>query len=308
MDIKDSVVVQTAIEVIAALKRGTNFHTQLQPELLQSVLSTSIDCPEKPEGFDIKVKPWNSQQLLDEICLTSGGADSTIAWFLADKPRGLYIDINQDYASKEIEALNKLRPCGLKYRYIDLGNLDSETPLYKNWKHIIPGRNFLFLTIAAECVKDNGVVIFSVVDGEGLESDKGDKSKKFIGQWQDWYEAVTGKEVYVDTLSTHTKAGWLKEFAKTNDINIIRYSTVTCFSKEHSQCGKCQACLRKYLSFISAFGMNTSEDYAIHPKIGCKEYIDKYNVNLSKALNEKDFSHYSEKRCIEDLEALRMIK
>lgn len=302
MSIKDSMVVQTALDAFESLKLGIDNKTSLHPNLLQNVLRTSIDCPEKPEGFDIKVKYWNNQFLLDKICLTSGGADSTIAWYLEDKPKGLYIDIGQEYSWKEKQALDDI---GIDFKYIELLQLGEKTGQEKDWKHIIPGRNFLFLTIAAELVKDSGEIIFAVTDGEGWDSGKGDKSEKFVYDWQIWYKAVTGKIVCVETLAERTKAGWLREFSNQGfDINVIRYKTVTCFSQVNGQCGKCQACLRKYLSFISAYQLDTSKDYETHPVIGCKEYINKYLYNLNKALNNNDFSHYSKQRCIEDLQAI----
>jgi 7-cyano-7-deazaguanine synthase in queuosine biosynthesis len=306
MGIKDSMVVQTALESIAALKNNGFITTSLHPELLDAVLQTSVDCPEKPESFKCVVKANWENELVDEICLMSGGADSTIAWFLTDKPLGLYIDIGQEYAAKELNVLEDLKSYDLKYRYIDLKDIGAENEFFKNWKHIIPGRNFLFLTIAAEMLKDSGRIIFSAVEGEGWNSNKGDKSEQFVYQWQKWYTAATGKNILVCTLSLDTKPGWLKRFlSKGFDINIIRYKTVTCFSKENRQCGSCQACLRKYLSFISAFNLDTSEDYIVHPMIGCTEYIEKYKKNLRHCLEVKDFSHYSINRCNEDLIAIR---
>jgi 7-cyano-7-deazaguanine synthase in queuosine biosynthesis len=300
MYILDSAIAEEAISICTQLNSTGNISTSFNTELLKDVLETSIDCPEKPKEFELKIN-YSKTELLDEICLTSGGADSTIAWFLANKPKGLYINIGQKYFIKEVTALHSL---GISYNLVDISSKFKIRN--ENWKHIIPGRNFLFLTIAAEMVEDRGNIIFAVTEGEGWDSGKGDKSNKFVCAWQNWYTTVTGKSINVGTLTSGTKASWLKSFEQSGyDIDLIRYRTVTCFAENNGQCGKCQACLRKYLSFISAFGLDTFKDYMIHPMIGCTEYIEKYKKNLKHCLEVNDFSHYSRKRCNEDLTAIQ---
>jgi hypothetical protein len=142
-----------------------------------------------------------------------------------------------------------------------------------------------------------------MVEGEGAESGKGDKSLMFVSLFQDWYNACTGREIYIQTMTDRTKAGWLKWFAKHNDVNIIRKNTVTCFSSEEGQCGTCQACLRKYLSFIS-IGMDIAEDFVAHPMFGAARYVEKYEKVLGHASDVQDYSHYSRQRCFEDLQAI----
>lgn len=301
MNVKDSIIVKEAINSVKSLIGSTQIETSLQPCLLRTVLETSIDCPEKPETFELNINRWNNQSLYDEICLTSGGADSTIAWFYFNKPKAIYIDIGQAYHAKEKDSLRRL---GIPAEVIHLAEFD----VTNLWKHIIPGRNFLFLTIAAEMLKHEGKIYFACTEGEGWNSNKGDKSSKFICDWQTWYKAVTGKNIFVQTLVADTKPGWLKSFrSKGFDVNLIRYKTVTCFSdSENYQCGECQACLRKFLSFITAFNLYTNEDYNVHPMIGCEEYIHKYIVKMQECLKTKNFSHYSARRCEEDLTAIHL--
>lgn len=295
-------IIADALHTLNSINSGGRVRTSLQPVMLHNLLTIALDCPEKPLDFVLDVGPLKGKQFFDKICLTSGGADSTIAWYYHDKPQGVYIDIGQGYATKETSILNEL-----KIPYLDIAltsQLNTQLDKDPDWKHIIPGRNFLFLTVAAEMVKHGGTVIFSVVDGEGYNSGKGDKSEAFIDAWIKWYRQLTGKMIYVETCDFYTKAGWLRWFASRHDINIIRNKTVTCFSDLSGQCGLCQACLRKYLSFTS-IGMDIKEDFIVHPLIGGKEFVKKYKIVLNRALQLNDYNHYSMKRCTEDLAAIQ---
>lgn len=296
---KISPTVGEAIRVCQAARHSNRVIASLHSNLLNELMQVALDCPEKPEGYELTVQDF-SKTKYDNICLTSGGADSTIFWYLTGKPKGLYINMGQEYAEKEIARLKDL---GVDFKLVDISGCFNGSML-NDWKHIIPGRNFLFLTIAAEQVQDRGTIFFSVVSGEGWESGKGDKSERFVELWRNWYYKVTGKDVNVETMVSDTKGDWLKTFAKEHDINIIRNQTVTCFSgNSNKQCGKCQACLRKYLSFIHC-GIDISDDFNIHPMEGGRSFVDKYKVVLRQALNSQDFTHYSEARCRGDLGAI----
>ena len=304
INVRESLLVKTITGICEGLSSGISrmrLDNVLAPEILNSVVNTAIDCPEKPTGFESLVK---GTRFLggrnSDICLVSGGADSTIQWFLADSPPAIYVNFGQPYAEKEIEALEAV---GVTH---DIIEVEINNPI-GYWKHIIPGRNLLLLTIAAELLQNEGVILFGVTDGEGWNSEKGDKSCKFVIEFTDWYNTVTDKGISVETMATRTKAGWLKEFKSQGfDPDVIRYKTITCFSSKSGQCGECQACLRKYLSFVEAFSLDTSEDYKTHPMEGAKQYVDKYKKVLAEALGKLDFSHYSEDRCREDLHAIEV--
>lgn len=290
-------IVNEVLRLITSIQRGQrSFYSNMHPNKLNTTSKIMLDCPEKPVGYDLDVHP---NGMLEKICLASGGADSTIFWFKEDKPKALYIDIGQAYASKEMDALTVL---GVPYETVYFFD-DLKEPR-QDWKHIIPGRNFLFLTVAAERLESGGTILFSVISGEGYESKKGDKSKKFINHWKSWYHSVTGKDIFVQTMVERTKGQWLEWFMGNGyDINLIRHVTVTCFSSGNTQCGKCQACLRKFLSFVHV-GINTIDDYEINPMVGGKEYVEKYLKVLPDALRARNFSHYSEARCLEDISAM----
>jgi 7-cyano-7-deazaguanine synthase in queuosine biosynthesis len=206
------------------------------------------------------------------------------------------VDVGQAYGAKERSALRKI---GISFYKVIMS---SEK--YEQWQHIIPGRNLIMLTAAADRVAAGGTIYFGVTSGEGWDSGKGDKSSKFVDKFVDWYAHRTGKLVTVEVNADKTKGQMLKEFqAAGYDLDIIRYKSVTCFSPTPLPCGQCQACLRKYLSFTS-IGIETAHDYMMHPIIGGAKFVEKYKHVLSHALEVEDYSHYSQARCCEDLYAL----
>jgi|ERR1700722_9366741 len=301
MEWNKSYMVKDVLSIMHGVNRHKDYTTSFRPDLLKKVVDVALDCPERPEDFKFTITPPEHEY--KQICLTSGGADSTIAWYYAGKPQGLYIDIGQPYAAKERMALHMLE---IPYHYVDLRGSHVGDESYM-WKHIIPGRNFLFLTVAAEMLRDYGNIWFAMVDGEGAESDKGDKSLMFVERFMDWYNQCTGRTIYVQTMVARTKAGWVKWFADNHDVNIIRSNTVTCFNARAPQCGKCQACLRKYLSFMSN-DIDINTDFDVHPLLGAEPYVKKYEKVLAYALGKQDYSHYSRQRCLEDLKAIGQAK
>src|SRR6266404_59988 len=299
-----SAVTREVLRIISGIHTKEIVTSSFHPHNLNSIVKIMLDCPERPKGhkFSIDRIDRDSVNLSKDICLTSGGADSTIAWFKEGGPTGLYVDLGQPYTRKERGALVSI---GIPHVYVDLSEYGFTS---KMWKHIIPGRNLLFLTIAAELVSDFGTIHFAVTSGEGYYSLKGDKSREFIENFKEWYKFTTGKTVIVKTMHRKTKGQWLKYFMQQGcDIDIIRYKTVTCFEvdgKGNTQCGRCQACLRKFLSFMYN-NIDISQDYAVPPMIGCQDFVTKYMTVLPTALEMKDFSHYSKERCIEDIAAIK---
>ena len=299
----DTAVFREVMRLMGRIREHDYLSTDLHTSLFSKMVNVMLDCPERPADFKFNIEDTDSAY--DSICLTSGGADSTIEWFLKDKPVGLYVDMGQPYAQKELYALHTL---GIKHELINLAPYNFCQPA-SMWKHIVPGRNLLLLTAAAGMLRDEGIVYFSVIGGEGYDSKRGDKSKEFILLFMHWYKQVTGKSIYIKTMHDRTKGEWLAEFWRRGyPIDIIRRYTVTCFSEAQRndslnvQCGKCQACLRKYLSFAS-IGLDIGGDFESHPMDS--EYVIKYKRVLPNALDQKDFSHYSKARCLEDLRAIK---
>ena len=94
--------------------------------------------------------------------------------------------------------------------------------------------------------------------------------------------------------------GWWKENLPVELLDL----TVSCFSKTRGHCGKCQACLRKALAYTFN-GLKLKTD--IDVRIGCVKFIEKYQKLMTRAIEKQDFRHYSQRRCEQDLAAIKSL-
>ena len=108
---------------------------------------------------------------------------------------------------------------------------------------------------------DQGVVYFGALEGEIKEKLGGDKSRKFIELMRREYSKLPFPFTLELPLENMTKDDLVdfaqKELGLSSDY--LR-KTVTCFDGAQRQCGKCQACFRRYCAFFNA-GIDTKDDY-----------------------------------------------
>lgn len=264
-------------------------------DLVKELVSVMLDFPEKPEGFAVNVqKPTETYK---KVILVSGGADSTVMWHINKHETskiGIYVDLGHSYVDKEIAAIEKFN---IDYKLITHHlNFDS------HWKHIIPTRNFLLMAYAEQFVQHEGEIWLGAVQGESAP-DKGDKSELFFRLVEQYIWRTKRKIVHIKTLKDKTKNDWMKQYLdETGDKRILE--TITCFDGTTPKpCGKCQACLRKWIS-LRYCGIDTTDFFEIDPYEGGKEYIAKYKTKMQSALDTRDFTHYSEDRCKQDLQVI----
>jgi 7-cyano-7-deazaguanine synthase in queuosine biosynthesis len=277
---------------------------------VSTLLSECTNVPEKPHEIEVmsRVRPR-------VIVLMSGGIDSTIAYYMmvqqygANHVGGLFLDIGQPYAKKEMAALEALKVEPLYVfmfsEMFDLENMKIAHP-FVDWKHIIPLRNWLFIEMGACYASD--AVAFSVLRGEQPETG-GDKSKKFTNIMRQHLRADYGLELLMP-LFNMTKADAIHWFLEVCTINDRAWresqlqSTVTCFAADAAapgHCGKCQACLRRYIA-----GKVAGIDFKFNkrPDSAGMIYIEKYVRLMTEALRKRDFSRYDERRCRQFLSVL----
>ncbi|MCK4686598.1 MAG: 7-cyano-7-deazaguanine synthase [Candidatus Lokiarchaeota archaeon] len=283
-------------ELNKAIKNKTNLIWGSYNTLTEQLISVMLDFPERPKDFKLKIQKPKEYK---KVILVSGGMDSSIMWKINDKEKdkiGLYVDFRQNYALKEKKAIMDF---GIKAEFI---NYDLSNGI--TWEHIIPTRNFLLIALAEGFTSHEGEIWIGAVQGETVE-DKGDKSELFFRLVEEFIWRTKHKKVFIKTLKAKTKNDWLKDYIKeTGDMKIL--DTVTCFSGTDSEkgCGKCQACVRKWIALQYCKIDNISNYFEEDPYIGGKKYIENYKVKMTKALKENDFSHYSEKRCNQDLNVI----
>jgi len=267
------------------------------PKRFFALAQEMFNVPEKPLGYQEK----NSVYFLERVVLVTGGLDSSVLYFRLKKDfpnlRAVYINIGQPYLAKEIIALKQL---GIEHEtVVDLSFAEYEKDY---WKHIIPARNFYFLCLVAEQMK-GGIIYFASTDGEMPEVG-GDKSKRFL-KWTNELFTKLPYPVRIETpLENETKTDEVKWWKENLPIEQLDY-TMSCFEAEIGHCGHCQSCLRKAIAYANN-GLKLRTNTPILE--GTQEYIAKYKTLMPEALKKKDFSHYSRRRCIQDLRGIELLE
>ena len=279
--------------------------TSVDTGIIQRLVDCLLGIKEAPKNYK-PIVIASKNQTHDAVILTTGGLDSTIAWFYAESkgyqnPKALYVDFGQEYAWKELNALDSI---GIKAEVIEY------RLKFSTWDHIIPARNMLLLTLASEYIDSRGDIWLSSVSGETPETG-GDKSLEFYYLMQELFRLYENKRIRILTLKQYTKAQWIEWFMekypdldKEEKIRILQ-NTISCFSKSDLHCGKCRACLRKWISFVNA-GIPTEGMFAVHPYKGCNDLVQEYKQRIKEALDKQDFSYFSPERCKQTLKAFEM--
>jgi len=290
-----SALMDLAKSVQDAVRSNTNVELGSGHDILErELVDVMLDFPEKPEGFDVNVV---TPKQYKKVILVSGGADSTVMWELnkdEESKIGIYTDLGHSYVDKEINAIEMM---GIDYIRVNYPmNFDSF------WEHIIPTRNFQLIAIAEQYVQHEGEIWIGAVQGESAP-DKGDKSELFFRMVESYIWRTQRKKVFIKTLKEKTKNDWLNWYIeRTDDTRIIK--TITCFDgSTEKPCGKCQACLRKWIS-LKYCNIPTDDFFEIDAYEGGAQFIEKYKTNMKEALDNNDFYHYSEDRCKQDLQVI----
>lgn len=249
----------------------------------------------------------------DLVILMSGGLDSVVAWHYAKKELGipnarilpLRFDIGQPYAEKEKRSLDIL---GVPHVTMQMPLIRPEfdnVPGTGFGDQIIPGRNMMFATVAASFAPR---VWLMALEGEmhPLAKER-DKSAYFFTMMShaltyvfDVLRPNTVLETPFAEMSKTEVVAWALAHGLTPDYLSM---TSTCYHPEHERCGVCSTCVKRW---IAMFNNGIVETYNEEPWMS--EYATVYRQQLVEADEAKDFSHYSEKRVREGLDAFSRVE
>jgi 7-cyano-7-deazaguanine synthase len=184
------------------------------------------------------------------IC-TSGGVDSTIAWFYLGKPQAVYFDLGTKYTEKEIKCLNNLKQIIPDFDYTLDDSLQSFGKLEEGVHAFIPFRNLLFATACAANYEADEVVMAGIKDDNVC-----DKSPAAFRAMSNCLTKVNVDKKPVKVSSPFwkmDKVDIVKLFVKSepNAIEILKTS-VSCYSKTPGSCGDCPSCIRKWAALTYA--------------------------------------------------------
>lgn len=206
------------------------------------------------------------------VVLLSGGQDSTTSLFWAKKKFKDVIAISFDYGQRHKIELNSARKiakfAGVQHEIFNINEykqikntalIDKNISLDKRDKQnndlpssFVPGRNILFLTIAAsyaytQDIKDI-VIGVSQVDYSGYP----DCRKNFIKVMENALSAGMDFKFKIHTPLINKSKKDIVLLAKKSGILSAMKWTHTCYKGKRPGCGKCQACKLRAKGFEEA--------------------------------------------------------
>ena len=270
----------------------------------RGAVAVAEECFSAPEAPASALQKLMTPEREEVIVPVSGGMDSTLLYFKykAQLPslRAMYCDVGQPYRDAEIDALNAL---GIEFEYVDCPQVRQE----QYWKHIIPARNFVILSHAAEMIR-GGRILFGATRNE-IQLSGGDESAAFLVGINELFAYLPYPVRVEFPFAQQTKTDMVREWLAVEGHEKILQTTLSCFSPKYEDscwrhCGACGACLRKWIAFRNN---NLDLDTVVPISVGCAESIAYYRRVLRAALDSGDHSHYSRHRCQQDLAALDTI-
>lgn len=148
---------------------------------------------------------------------------------------------------------------------------------WKDWDFIIPGRNFLFLSLANSLLqvskKREGFIYLCSHRNEMGYLKNRDKSRYFFEKSADFFSLDSGKKIHTGTpfadyskseVISYWRRNWEKKF------KISPYDTVTCYYEKG--CGCCEACLKR-ATYLLAGGYEVDKKIKINPMKDPKKII-----------------------------------
>ena len=244
--------------------------------------------------------------MTDVAILTSGGLDSYIARYYAEKhnykPISIWVDLGQSYARKEEAAIDSfefdVRKISCNILRNEFGNVDT----VDNW--IIPGRNTLLALIGAMFAKRVWITALSTeMHKFARERDKSPEFYHLTSGLFTYVFDIKRPETVVETPFKTMSKTEIVAWALDNGITGKQLmSTSTCYSGEEAHCGFCGACFKRWIAMINN---GIYESYESNPWEG--DYAVKTIREMLKADKEKVYNHYSKKRIVETKRALHTV-
>lgn len=271
-----------------------NLGEKIKLDRLGSFISYTLNHDIAPKKFKINIK-HNEDYIkvisskidndFDSILNFSGGIDSTAGLLYAMdkgyKVAPIWIDFGQRNNRAEYIAVNRvLKKLNIKPIIIKLDLNSFILEGWKDWNFIVPGRNFLFLSIANSILQRSNkskknIYLCAHKDEMGYKKNR-DKSKFFFKASSNFFsdsgkneiEVLTPFEKYSKSeVLSFWKRDWEKKF------NITPYDTTTCYFE--SGCGKCEACLKRSIYLLAS-------GYKIDPKIKVNPMRDPAKLMVNK--------------------------
>lgn len=230
--------------------------------------TTALQSFQSRTGFNSKFKK------VETVLNFSGGLDSTAGLLYAldkgEKVLPLWIDFGQRNNLAEYKSIKKISH-RLKIKPLILSvNLKKDILAgWKDWDFIIPGRNFLFLSLANSILRfskasEKNVYLCAHKDEMGFMKNR-DKSNHFFKETSFLFSAVSGQKIKcLSPFRNYSKSEiisyWRRKWEKKYKLSPLE--TTTCYYSDN--CGKCDACLKRAI-YLLAGGYDISQSVKTNP-------------------------------------------
>jgi 7-cyano-7-deazaguanine synthase in queuosine biosynthesis len=223
-------------EIIDSLVGIANaFHAAPPYELLPLIIE-SLNDSHYPKKLHFNLSP-----IYPDVCMVSGGLDSTIAWLVAQtlgkKPVPIYIDFGQVYKDVELQRLDEL---GIgKNRLIAF-----DYKIKALWDYYIPLRNLIIMLTGLQVGGFGTNIWMGYVSSEG----PGDKSPYWVGMAREYLSQYNS---YLFLTNIFTKVEWVKWAVSHGHLDEVLI-TYSCLNGEVPQCGACKSCFKHAFALTEA--------------------------------------------------------
>lgn len=265
-----------------------SFSKKTDIKKLNSFISYILNHRIAPKRFQIKIKPGraifpeiknkiplnNQFKSIKAVLSFSGGLDSTAGLLLAldkkIKVLPIWIDFGQRNNLAEYKSIKAIsRRLKVKPLILRLNLKPDILKGWKDWNFIIPGRNFLFLSLANSILKfsqsrDKTIYLCAHKDEMGFIKNR-DKSQHFFQAASGLFSADSGQKIksfspFRDYSKSEIISYWRRNWEKKYRLSPLE--TTTCYY--NGNCGKCDACLKRAI-YLLAGGYSPSQLVGINP-------------------------------------------
>jgi len=211
---------------------------------------------------------------LSAVLSFSGGLDSTAGLLYALDKRikvlPIWIDFGQRNNLAEHKAAQKiLRRLKIKPLVFRLNLKSTILHGWKDWSFIIPGRNFLFLSLANAILKFSQLKVKTIYlcahkDEMGFIKNR-DKSQHFFNNASAFFSADSSEKIIsLSPFKNYSKSEIISYWRRRweGKYGISPLETITCYYS--GNCGKCDACLKRAI-YLLAGGYNIDSTVKINP-------------------------------------------
>lgn len=185
------------------------------------------------------------------VCvLVSGGLDSTITYFVLQSERPndeiipVFIDLNQSYRDKELDACRELYGDALKYQRVDSLRQDDKDNSF------IPNRNLFLASYATLVFNPDEIYMGGLADDNQV-----DKTPEVFEEMSAIITKTSSKTINVDSiLWDYTKGQSVAMFLAKGieDAEQLLLQSVSCYDGSVPRhCNDCAACYRRYVALAS---------------------------------------------------------